>query len=177
MAEDIGHECGFALVRLLKPADYYLDKYDTHFFGLNRMHLMMEKQRNRGQDGAGLANVKLDMPPGKKYIHCEKSVASDCIADLFERVRRQGVEKLEKAPETAQTTNASGKRVAPWWVKQEVTFSGEVFLGHVRYGTDCDNSADKCHPVTRESNWMTRIVLRLCVSAVPCGLGPPPPFG
>lgn len=159
MAEDIGHECGFALVRLLKPADYYLDKYDTHFFGLNRMHLMMEKQRNRGQDGAGLANVKLDMPPGKKYIHCEKSVASDCIADLFERVRRQGVEKLEKAPETAQTTNASGKRVAPWWVKQEVTFSGEVFLGHVRYGTDSDNSADKCHPVTRESNWMTRNLL------------------
>ena len=87
--EDIGHECGFALLRLLKPLEYYHQKYGTHFFGMNRMYLLMEKQRNRGQDGAGVATVKLDMAPGTKYLHCEKSIAADPIKDVFSRVQSQ----------------------------------------------------------------------------------------
>lgn len=86
MGDEPHHECGFALLRLLKPFEYYEEKYGTHFFGLNRMYLMMEKQRNRGQDGCGIANVKLDVPPGIRYIHCEKSADKDPIKDVFERV-------------------------------------------------------------------------------------------
>jgi len=154
---EIGHECGFALLRLLKPPEYYLEKYGTLQFGLNRMYLMMEKQRNRGQDGAGVASVKLDMPPGSKYIHCEKSVAADCIKDLFGRVQAQAADCIKKAPSAARYTNADGKEsVDPGWVKEYAPFCGEALLAHVRYGTDSENSIDRCHPVTRESNWMTR---------------------
>lgn len=81
MGDDIGHECGFAMLRLLKPPQYYLDKYGTHFFGLNRMYMMLEKSRHRGQDGCGVASVTLDVPPGSQYIHCEKSIAADSIKD------------------------------------------------------------------------------------------------
>eukprot|EP00971_Amphidinium_carterae_P059544 1177536-Amphidinium_carterae.1 len=157
MGEDIGHECGFALLRLLQPPEFYLEKYGTHFFGLNRMYLLMEKQRNRGQDGAGLANVKLDVPPGTKYFSVEKSVAGDPIKDLFERAQRKASEVLAKAPDGARFTSDTGlQQVDPAWVKQEVPFTGEAYLGHVRYGTDSENSIDRCHPVNRESNWMTR---------------------
>lgn len=158
MAEEIGHECGFALLRLLKPPEYYFEKYGTHFFGLNRMHLLMEKQRNRGNDGAGVANVKLDVPPGTKYLCCEKSIASDPIMDVFERCQKMATDKMKKAPKQARSATGvdTGERIDPSWVKQEVPFSGEVFLAHVRYGTDSDNSLDRCHPVTRESNWITR---------------------
>lgn len=158
MAEDIGHECGFAMLRLLKPPEYYLEKYGTHFFGLNRMHLLMEKQRNRGQDGAGVANVKLDMAPGTKYIHCEKSIAADPIGDLFGRVEKQATAQLHKAPKDAKLPTGPGgkEQVDPRWVKDNIPFCGESYLAHVRYGTDSENSIDRCHPVTRESNWMTR---------------------
>jgi amidophosphoribosyltransferase len=157
MGEDIGHECGFALVRLLKPIEYYEEKYGTQFFGLNRMYMLMEKQRNRGTDGAGVANVKLDMPPGNKYIHCEKSVDKDPIRDVFERCQKNASAKLASAPEQAKR-GESGV-IDPWWVKENVPFTGELFLAHVRYGTDSDNSVDRCHPVTRENNWMTRNLL------------------
>lgn len=157
MSEDIGHECGFALLRLLKPPEYYVEKYGTHFYGLHRMHLLMEKQRNRGQDGAGVANVKLDVPPGSKYLNCEKSVAADPIKDVFQRAEQQACDKLFKAPKGARSRGSNGvERIDPRWAKEHVPFSGEVFLAHVRYGTDSENSIDKCHPVTRESNWMTR---------------------
>ncbi|CAJ1456957.1 unnamed protein product, partial [Effrenium voratum] len=158
MAEEIGHECGFALLRLLKPPEYYLEKYGTHFFGLNRMHLLMEKQRNRGQDGAGVANVKLDMPPGTRYMHCEKSIAADPIGDLFGRVEKHATAMLQKAPKDARLpTGPEGKeQVDPRWVKDNIPFCGEAYLAHVRYGTDSENSIDRCHPVIRESNWMTR---------------------
>lgn len=158
MGDDIGHECGFAMLRLLKPPEYYLEKYGTHFFGLNRMHLLMEKQRNRGQDGAGVANVKLDMPPGTRYIHCEKSIAADPIGDLFGRVEKQATAMLQKAPTDARIPSGpNGKeQVDPRWVKDNIPFCGEAYLAHVRYGTDSENSLDRCHPVTRESNWMTR---------------------
>ncbi|CAE8619076.1 unnamed protein product [Polarella glacialis] len=156
--DDIGHECGFAFLRLLKPPEFYLEKYGTHFFGVNRMHLMMEKQRNRGQDGAGMANVKLDMPPGSKYIHCEKSVAADPISDLFGRIEKNACHLLSKAPKAARIPfGPEGKeQVDPRWVKDNIPFCGETYLAHVRYGTDSENGVDRCHPVTRESNWMTR---------------------
>jgi len=157
MGDEIGHECGFALLRLLKPPEHFLEKYGSHFYGVNRMYMMMEKQRNRGQDGAGIASVKLDVPPGVKYINCEKSIASDPIRDVFERVTKQGTERLKKAPSSAKTPLVDGSdTVDPRWVKEHVPFCGEAFLAHVRYGTDSDNSLDRCHPVTRESNWMTR---------------------
>mmetsp|Transcript_65791 Transcript_65791/g.116593 ORF Transcript_65791/g.116593 Transcript_65791/m.116593 type:complete len:2178 (+) Transcript_65791:101-6634(+) len=158
MGEDIGHECGFGLLRLLKPPEYYVEKYGTQFFGVNRMHLLMEKQRNRGQDGAGVANVKLDMPPGTRYIHCEKSIAADPIGELFGRVEKQATAMLQKAPKEARLpTGPSGtEQVDPRWVKDNIPFCGELYLAHVRYGTDSENSIDRCHPVTRESNWMTR---------------------
>jgi amidophosphoribosyltransferase len=152
---EIGHECGFALLRLLKPIEYYEEKYGTHFFGLNRMYLLMEKQRNRGTDGAGVANVKLDMPPGVKYIHCEKSIDKDPIKDLFERVQLNASKKLATAPPEAVHAGSTD----PWWMKEHVPYTGELFMAHVRYGTDSDNSVDRCHPVTRESNWMTRNLL------------------
>jgi amidophosphoribosyltransferase len=155
--DEIGHECGFALLRLLKPPEYYYEKYGTQFFGVNRMHLLMEKQRNRGQDGAGVANVKLDMPPGSRFIHCEKSIAADPINDLFRRVEQQATQMLQKAPKEARIQGVDGKSfIDPRWVKDNIPFCGELFLAHVRYGTDSENSIDRCHPVTRESNWMTR---------------------
>jgi amidophosphoribosyltransferase len=157
MAEDIGHECGFALLRLLKPPEYYVDKYGTQFFGLNRMYMLMEKQRNRGQDGAGVATVKLDMPPGTKYIHCQKSIAADPIKDTFQQAQQQAADKLHKAPKSALGSNPDGsQRVDPRWAKENAPFCGEVLLAHVRYGTDSENSLERCHPVMRESNWMTR---------------------
>jgi len=152
MGEEIGHECGFALVRLLKPPQYYVEKYGTHFFGLNRMYMLMEKQRNRGQDGAGVASVTMDVPPGTKYIHCDKSIAADPIKDLFGRVQTGAGEKLGKAPPEA----CVGDKVDPQWVREHIPFCGETLLAHVRYGTDSENSIDRCHPVMRESNWMTR---------------------
>eukprot|EP00929_Paragymnodinium_shiwhaense_P066986 TRINITY_DN33680_c0_g1_i1.p1 TRINITY_DN33680_c0_g1~~TRINITY_DN33680_c0_g1_i1.p1 ORF type:complete len:2189 (-),score=547.14 TRINITY_DN33680_c0_g1_i1:559-7125(-) len=157
MGDDIGHECGFAMLRLLKPPEYYAEKYSTNFYGLNRMYLLMEKQRNRGQDGAGVANVKLDVPPGTKYIHCDKSVAADPIKDLFGRVQKEAADRLKKAPAQYKTQGPDGKEsIDPRWIKEHVPFSGECYLAHVRYGTDSENSIDRCHPVTRESNWMTR---------------------
>jgi len=155
------HECGFALLRLLKPLEYYEEKYGTSFFGLNRMYLMMEKQRNRGQDGCGLASVKLDVPPGTKYISCEKSVDKDPIKDVFERAQRTSADKIARAPREAMVTKGEdGKqRPDPQWIKENVPFAGELFLAHVRYGTDSDNSIDRCHPVLRESNWLTRSLL------------------
>jgi amidophosphoribosyltransferase len=157
MGEEIGHECGFAFLRLLKPPEHYLEKYGTHFFGLNSMHMLMEKQRNRGQDGAGVASVTLDVPPGAQYSRCEKSVAADPIKDVFGRVQKMAAEKLAQAPAAFRSTSSSGDRqYDPRWVRQEAPFCGELFLAHVRYGTDSDNSVQRCHPMIRESNWMTR---------------------
>eukprot|EP00746_Dinoflagellata_sp_MGD_P159156 gnl/MRDRNA2_/MRDRNA2_86637_c1_seq1.p1 gnl/MRDRNA2_/MRDRNA2_86637_c1~~gnl/MRDRNA2_/MRDRNA2_86637_c1_seq1.p1 ORF type:complete len:1759 (+),score=330.12 gnl/MRDRNA2_/MRDRNA2_86637_c1_seq1:114-5390(+) len=146
---EIGHECGFAMLRLLKPLDYYMEKYGTNFYGLNRMYLVMEKQRNRGQDGAGVATLKLDVRPGCRYIDCYKSVEKDCIADAFKTVQTKANEELKKA-----SIGTKGIDVA--WMKEHVPFAGELILSHIRYGTDSNNDISKCHPVLRESNWMTR---------------------
>lgn len=157
MGDDIGHECGFSMIRMLKPPEHYLSKYGTHFYGLNRIYLLMEKQRNRGQDGSGLASVTLDVPPGTKYIHCEKSIAADPIKDLFGRAQKQAAERLKNAPKAVRRPLPDGsEQVDPHWVKEHIPFCGDAMLAHVRYGTDSENSLDRCHPVARESNWMTR---------------------
>ena len=147
MSDAIQHECGIAFVRLLKPLSYYKEKYGTSFYGLNKMYLLMEKQHNRGQDGVGLANIKLNMEPGQRYISRHRSVDPQPIKDVFQHVHSRfqkyegdDVEKLNDVE----------------WLKQNEGFTGEVFLGHLRYGTYGKNSIEACHPFLRQNNWMTR---------------------
>lgn len=147
MSDAIKHECGIALLRLKKPLDFYQKKYGTAFYGLNKMYLLMEKQHNRGQDGAGLANIKLDMDPGKRYISRHRSVDSKPIQDIFEYINSR-FKTLEK--------NDPEKLNDAEWLKQNEAFTGELFLGHLRYGTFGKNSVENCHPFLRQNNWMTR---------------------
>ena len=144
MSELIKHECGIAMLRLLKPLDFYHKKYGTPFYGLNKMYLLMEKQHNRGQDGAGLANVKLDTPAGKRYISRTRSVAVNPIQDVFSQIHKH-FEKLNQK----QLSDSS-------WMKNNLPFSGELFLGHLRYGTYGRNTIEQCHPFLRQNNWKTR---------------------
>ncbi|MCF8303199.1 MAG: amidophosphoribosyltransferase, partial [Bacteroidales bacterium] len=147
MSELIKHECGIAMVRLLKPLEYYLAKYGTSLYGLNKLHLLMEKQHNRGQDGAGIANLKFDLPPGKKYIHRLRSNAESAIDDIFKQIYNWVEELQEKHPERVKDVN---------WLKHNRPFTGELFMGHLRYGTFGGNDPENLHPVRRENNWMTR---------------------
>ena len=147
MSDAIKHECGVAMLRLLKPLDFYQKKYGSAFYGLNKMYLLMEKQHNRGQDGVGLANVKLDIPAGKRYISRKRSVAINPIQDVFKQVNRRFVE-LEASD--------SEKLKDPEWMKQNLPFTGELFLGHLRYGTYGSNTIEQCHPFLRQNNWKTR---------------------
>lgn len=147
MSDAIQHECGIAFLRLKKPLDFYLKKYGSAFFGLKKMYLLMEKQHNRGQDGAGLVNIKLDMEPGKRYISRYRSVEDKPIQDLFTYVNSRFKTLEETDPEKLKDTE---------WLKQNEAFTGEVFLGHLRYGTFGKNSIENCHPFLRQNNWMTR---------------------
>ena len=147
MSEQIKHECGIAFIRLLKPLEYYQGKYGTAFYGLNKMYLLMEKQHNRGQDGAGLANIKLDVPPGKRYISRYRSVDANPIQDIFKKINGRFEEIAEKTPEKLKDTK---------WLKENVAFTGELLLGHLRYGTYGKNSIEYCHPFLRQNNWMSR---------------------
>lgn len=147
MSDPIKHECGIALLRLKKPLDYYLDKYGSVLWGLNKMHLLMEKQHNRGQDGAGIANIKLDMQPGERYISRTRSVKKNPTQDIFDQINTKFKAIYVENP-------AHLKDVA--YLKKNVGFTGEVFLGHLRYGTYGRNSIESCHPFLRQSNWMTR---------------------
>ncbi len=147
MSDTIKHECGIAFVRLLKPLDFYLKKYGTPFYGLNKMHILMEKQHNRGQDGVGLANIKLFPKPGHVYINRVRSNDDSPIRDVFQRIYSQ----IERA-----VAGDSRKLQDPAWLKEHVEFTGEVFLGHLRYGTFGKNNIENVHPVSRENNWMTR---------------------
>ncbi|CEM21717.1 unnamed protein product [Vitrella brassicaformis CCMP3155] len=147
-SEGIGHHCGVALIRLLKPVEYFVEKYGTVFYGLKNLYLLMEKQRNRGQDGAGIACVKLDLEPGFPFIDCQRSIAQDPIKDVMYKCEKLASEKLQELD--------GGLRRNGRILKHRVPFTGEVFLGHVRYGTDSDNSEDRCHPIPHENNWMTR---------------------
>ncbi len=147
MSDQIKHECGIALIRLLKPLEYYLAKYGTSFYGLNKLHLLMQKQHNRGQDGAGIAGTKFDLPPGNKYISRLRSNSSTPIIDIFNKVYdRLNIIKKE-TPGRINDVN---------WLKQNVDFTGELFLGHLRYGTFGQNKIENLHPLVRKNNWMTR---------------------
>ncbi len=147
MSEEIKHECGVALIRLLKPLQYYIDKYGTPMYGLNKLYLLMEKQHNRGQDGAGVATIKFDVPPGTRYISRYRSTAPTAIKDIFGKIKDKFVDAHKKHPEKLKDEK---------WVKKNVAFSGELLLGHLRYGTYGGNSIENCHPFLRQNNWITR---------------------
>jgi amidophosphoribosyltransferase len=137
MSDPIKHECGIALLRLKKPLEYYLDKYGSALWGLNKMHLLMEKQHNRGQDGAGIANIKLDMQPGERYISRSRSVQKNPTQDIFDQINAKFRAIYDENPEHLNDIK---------YLKENVGFTGEVFLGHLRYGTYGRNSIESCHP-------------------------------
>jgi amidophosphoribosyltransferase len=147
MSDQIKHECGIVLIRLLKPLDYYQQKYGTVFYGLKKLQLMMLKQRNRGQDGAGIATLKLDVSPGEKYISRKRSVSANYLEDLFAQIYLHfddlPREKLRDAG----------------WMKQHKPYIGELLMGHLRYGTHGINTIETCHPFLRQNNWMSRNLL------------------
>ena len=147
MSESIKHECGIALLRLLKPIDFYKKKYGSSLYGLNKMYLLMEKQHNRGQDGVGIANVKLDTEPGKRYISRKRSIAANPLQDLFKQVNRRFVELEKSNPQKLSDCK---------WMKKNLPFTGELYLGHLRYGTFGENTIEQCHPFLRQNNWRTR---------------------
>ncbi len=147
MSDAIKHECGIALVKLKKPLSFYAEKYGTPFYAMNKMYLMMEKQHNRGQDGAGLANIKFDVKPGNRYLFRKRSASSKAIQDIF-----KSVQKKFKGLSKAQLADAD-------WLKEHMPFTGELWLGHLRYGTFGGNSIDSCHPFVRQNNWMTRTLV------------------
>ncbi|MBK0378252.1 amidophosphoribosyltransferase [Mucilaginibacter segetis] len=147
MSDQIKHECGVAFIRLLKPLSFYQKKYGTALYGLNKLYLLMEKQHNRGQDGAGVATIKLDIEPGKRYISRHRSMASNAVADIFEYIQKKFAEIQKEMPD---------KMADAKWLKENVSFTGEVLLGHLRYGTHGKNSIESCHPFLRQNNWMTR---------------------
>jgi len=147
MSDAIKHECGIAFLRLKKPLQHYTDKYGTAFYGLNKMYLLMEKEHNRGQDGAGLANIKLDPEPGKKYISRIRSNDAQPVREVFAKVMSRFTELAKKNPDKLKNAQH---------LKNNYAFTGEVFLGHLRYGTYGGNSIENCHPFLRQNNWMTR---------------------
>ncbi len=147
MSDAIKHECGIALLRLKKPLQFYLDKYGTAFYGLNKLHLLMEKQHNRGQDGAGVANIKFDMQPGERYISRQRSIDSKPIQDIFDHINNRFRQIGEEDPSRLKDVE---------YLKKNAGFTGELFLGHLRYGTFGRNSIESCHPFLRQNNWITR---------------------
>ena len=147
MSDALKHECGIALIRLLKPLEYYKEKYGTAFYGVNKMYLMMEKQHNRGQDGAGFASIKLDVKPGERYMSRVRSVQSQPIQDIFAQINDRINSVLKDHPEYVDDAALQ---------KKHIPYIGEVLLGHVRYGTFGKNSIESVHPFLRQNNWMHR---------------------
>ncbi|MFB9051894.1 amidophosphoribosyltransferase [Formosa undariae] len=147
MSDALKHECGIALIRLLKPLEYYKEKYGTAFYGVNKMYLMMEKQHNRGQDGAGFASIKLDTQPGERYISRVRSNAQQPIQDIFAQINERINQELLDNPEYNDDVALQ---------KRHIPYIGEVLLGHVRYGTFGKNSVESVHPFLRQNNWMHR---------------------
>ncbi|WP_281238544.1 amidophosphoribosyltransferase [Flavobacterium praedii] len=147
MSDALKHECGIALVRLLKPLEFYKEKYGTAFYGIQKMYLMMEKQHNRGQDGAGFASIKMDVEPGERYISRVRSNHAQPIQDVFKQINDRINEEMLAHPEYADDVPK---------LKANIPYIGELFLGHVRYGTFGKNSIESVHPFLRQSNWMHR---------------------
>ncbi len=147
MSDPIKHECGVAFLRLRKPLQYFIDKYETPSYAASKMYLLMQKQHNRGQDGVGIANIKLDMPAGKRYISRYRTVSPQPIEVIFEKVGK----KYKKAKKESATDYFNAN-----WIKENYAFTGEVWLGHLRYGTHGKNSVEACHPFLRQNNWRSR---------------------
>ena len=150
MSDRLNHECGLALIRLLKPLEFYQKKYGSVSYGLNKLYLMLEKQHNRGQDGAGFASVKLNMKPGQRFMHRERSANQNPIQEIFKLAN----ENLIKY--TKEYSKFKGDIVN---LKKNVPHVSELFLGHVRYGTFGQNSKDAVHPFLRQNNWMHSCLL------------------
>lgn len=146
MSDVIKHECGIALIRLRKPLSYYIEKYGTPAYAARKLYLLMEKQKNRGQDGAGVANIKINQEPGYKYISRYRSVDRDPISDIFRKINR----KYQKAARNEDEFHNE------YWLTKNLAFTGEVWLGHLRYGTHGKNSIENCHPILRQNNWRSR---------------------
>lgn len=144
MSDQIKHECGLGFIRLLKPLSYYHEKYGTPLYGINKLQLLLQKQRNRGQDGAGVATIKLDMQPGTPYINRQRSIDSQYIKHVFNGIMSNF---KDLTPEQLQN---------PEWLKANVPFMGELLLGHLRYGTHGVNTIETCHPFHRSNNWISR---------------------
>jgi len=144
MSDAIKHECGIALVRLLKPLEYYQKKYGTSFYGINKMYLMMEKQHNRGQDGAGFASIKLDVSPGTRFMSRVRSNQQAPIQDIFAQINERLNSVIEKNPDKKNDVR---------WQLENMPYVGNLFLGHVRYGTFGKNSIESVHPFLRQNNW------------------------
>lgn len=147
MSDAIKHECGISIIRLLKPLEYYHKKYGTAFYGVNKMYLMMEKQHNRGQDGAGFASIKLDMAPGERYMSRVRSIQQQPIQDIFAQITDRINTAFKSNPEKLEDVA---------WQKRTIPYVGELLLGHVRYGTFGKNSIESVHPFLRQNNWMHR---------------------
>ena len=150
MSDALKHECGIAMVRLLKPLQYYKDKYGSAFYGLNKMYLLMEKQHNRGQDGAGLASIKFNVDPGTRYISRVRSNANQPIQDIFEQINGRLNALNEEFPEKIDDVQ---------WQINNAPYIGNLYLGHVRYGTFGKNSIESVHPFLRQSNWMHKSLI------------------
>lgn len=147
MTDNIKHECGIAMVRLRKPLSYYIEKYGSPTYAVNKMYILMEKQRNRGQDGVGIANIKIDQKPGGRYISRYRSIDPEPIKYIFEKIGR----KYKKAQK-----EGGDKYFDARWMKNNCAFTGELWLGHLRYGTHGKNSIENCHPFLRQNNWRSR---------------------
>jgi amidophosphoribosyltransferase len=147
MSDRIKHECGIAMLKLLKPLEYYIEKYGTWSYGLQKMYLMMEKQHNRGQDGAGIAGIKLNVPPGNRYIFRQRSNNSNPIKEIFSLIYEDIDAFKLKNPEAFAN---------PGFIRETVPFACDIYLGHLRYGTFGNYNIDYVHPVSRENNWRSR---------------------
>lgn len=142
--------CGIAFIRLKKPLDYYVEKYGTPTYGLTKLHMLMEKQLNRGQDGAGVATIKLDTPPGRRFISRYRSNDNEPVKDIFNRIYGKFQFLQENQPDLLKNVD---------WLKENVSFTGELLLGHLRYGTHGGNSIERCHPFLRQNNWKNRSLI------------------
>jgi len=147
MSDPIKHECGVAMLRLRKPLQYYIDKYGTPAYAARKMYLLMQKQHNRGQDGVGVANIKLDVAPGTRYISRYRTIDQQPIEDLFGKINK----KYNKAKK-----EGGDKFFDAEWLKEKYSFTGEVWLGHLRYGTHGKNNIESTHPFLRQNNWRSR---------------------
>ncbi|MGK0489401.1 MAG: amidophosphoribosyltransferase, partial [Candidatus Endobugula sp.] len=147
MSEQIKHECGIVKIRLRKPLQYYIDKYGTPAYAINKLYIMMQKQANRGQDGVGIANIKIGVEPGTRYISRYRTIKPEPITDIFEKIGR----KFDKAKKKSGYNPKDAQ-----WMKDSLGFTGELWMGHLRYGTHGKNSIESCHPFLRQNNWRSR---------------------